>query len=226
MTPTLILASNSPRRRQLLSLTGWDFSVRPVDIDERPLPGELPADYVHRLAEAKARAAGAQARSGEIILAADTTVADGSMILGKPSGPEEARQMLRGLGGREHSVYTAIGVSDAHHRRVLVDVCHTRVWMRSYTADEIEAYIATGDPFDKAGAYAIQHTGFHPVERIEGCYACVVGLPVCRVIPSLALFGLPPVGELTGACERALRTNSPCLVYERTLNGAYGSVSH
>jgi len=226
MAPTLILASNSPRRRQLLSLTGWAFSVRPVDIDERPLPGEFPADYVQRLAETKARAAGAQAHPGEIILAADTTVADGSTILGKPSGPEEARHMLRSLGGREHSVFTAIGVSDARHRRMLVDVCHTRVWMRSYTEEELEAYVATGDPFDKAGAYAIQHAQFHPVERIEGCYACVVGLPVCRVIPALALFGLQPVGDVTGACKLALQTNSPCLVYERALNGASGGVSN
>lgn len=226
MTPTLILASNSPRRRQLLSLTGWTFAIRPVDIDERPQPGEPPADYVRRLAESKARAAGEQARPGEIILAADTTVADGDEILGKPSGAAEARQMLRRLGGRRHSVFTAIGVSDFHNQHTLVDVCQTRVWMRSYTENEIEDYIASGDPFDKAGAYAIQHPGFQPVERIEGCYACVVGLPVCRVVRTLAQFGLHPLADVTSACPAALETHSPCLVYERALSDEAGSSSY
>ncbi len=97
MVPTLILASNSPRRRRLLAFTGWTFAVRPVDIDERPLPGELPPDYVLRLAESKARAAGKYALPGQTVLAADTTVADGEWILGKPADAAEAREMLRGL---------------------------------------------------------------------------------------------------------------------------------
>jgi len=214
MTPTLILASNSPRRRQLLSLTGWTFTVCPAEIDETPLPGEPASDYVCRLAESKARAAAQQARPGEIILAADTTVADGSLILGKPADADEARQMLRSLGGREHSVFTAIGVTRAGSSQVQVDLGQTRVWMRNYSEREIEEYIASGDPFDKAGAYAIQHPGFQPVERIEGCYACVVGLPLCRAVRALANFGLYPVSDVTATCPSFLETNTPCPVYE------------
>jgi MAF protein len=217
MTSKLILASNSPRRRQLLALTGWAFTVRPVDIDERPLPGEHPADYVHRLAESKARTAAEQALPGEVILAADTTVADGRTILGKPSDAAEARQMLSSLAGRDHSVFTAIGISDAKSQHTLVDVCQTRVWMRGYSAEEIEAYIASGDPFDKAGAYAIQHPGFQPVERIEGCYACVVGLPLCRVVRAMTAFDLPPAEGVTAACTASLETHAPCPVYESIL---------
>ena len=203
MIPTLVLASNSPRRRRLLALTGWTFSVRPVDVDERPLPGEAPDGYVLRLAESKARAAGKDAVPGQVVLTADTTVADGAVILGKPADAAEARQMLRDLRGRTHTVYTAIAVLRnqisgtaaasgasidyrAEPPHVLTNLCATQVWMRSTTDDEIENYIASGDPFDKAGAYAIQNPEFQPVEQIEGCYCCVVGLPVCAVVRALA----------------------------------------
>ncbi len=216
MAPKFVLASNSPRRRHLLALTGWTFSVRPVDIDERPLPGELPPDYVLRLAENKARAAAQTATPGEIILVADTTVADGDRILGKPDDAAMARDMLHSLRGRDHCVYTAIGVSDTSGRLV-TNICATRVWMRNYTDAEIAAYIASGDPFDKAGAYAIQNTVFHPVERIDGCYPCVVGLAVCCVVDALAQFGLTPPVDITAGCPSHLETDTPCLVYERLL---------
>jgi MAF protein len=244
----LRLASNSPRRRQLLSLTGIPFSVHPVDIDERSLPGEKPVDYVLRLAEEKARAALQDARSSlqddpvsEIILTADTTVADGDQILGKPTGPADAREMLAGLRGRAHMVYTAIGIASSSSRRILTDLCATRVWMREYTDAEIDAYVASGDPFDKAGAYAIQHAEFHPVERIEGCYACVMGLPVCHVLRALGQFGLQPgdfasdesaagsisVGKIADACPEYLTLNSPCPAIESILNpGGSDSRSH
>ncbi len=241
MIPMLILASNSPRRRQLLALTGWTFSVQPVDIDENPHPGELPPDYVLRLAETKALAAGKQALPGQVVLAADTTVADENRILGKPESAAEARDMLRSLRGRAHTVYTALGVlripgasgtprgSEASYRgttsipineelpSLITDVCATRVWMRSYTDEEIDAYIASGDPFDKAGAYAIQNTDFQPVERIEGCYACVVGLPVCYAVRMLARFGLTPPEAVTAACAAHLAMDTPCPVYEALL---------
>jgi septum formation protein len=234
MVSTLVLASNSPRRRQLLALTGWTFNVRPVDIDEYPLPGEVPEAYVLRLAERKARTARQQAVPGQTVLAADTTVADGNTILGKPADAGEARVMLRSLRGREHTVYTAIGVCAAGREGtpeasiaqsaqlagvqqvpgLLTDVCATRVWMRDYTDAEIEAYIASGDPFDKAGAYAIQNQDFHPVERIIGCYSCVVGLPVCRVVSALAQFGLTPPVNVTADCQSHLDQGAPCPVYE------------
>ncbi len=241
MIPMLILASNSPRRRQLLTLTGWTFSVQPVDIDERPHPGELPPDYVLRLAESKALAAGKQALPGQVVLAADTTVADENSILGKPENAAEARAILRSLRGRAHSVYTALGVLrirgasgtpqalEASYQEtpnipineelpsLITDVCATRVWMRNYTDEEIEAYIASGDPFDKAGAYAIQNPDFQPVERIEGCYTCVVGLPVCYMVRMLARFGLTPPQEVTAACPAHLEMDTPCPVYEALL---------
>jgi septum formation protein len=221
MVPNLVLASNSPRRRELLGLTGWQFSVRPVNINEDPLPGEPPADYVLRLAADKSRAAAHASQPGQLILTADTTVADGNTILGKPVDAADARDMLTRLGGREHWVYTAIGVSDPNGGRLVTDLCATRVWMRPYTIEEIEGYIASGDPFDKAGAYAIQHPGFHPVERIEGCYACVMGLPVCHVIRVLARFGLtPPNPDVTAACPQQLKMDSPCPNFERILGGS------
>lgn len=213
----LRLASNSPRRRQLLSLTGIPFTVHPVDIDERPLPGEAPSDYVLRLAQDKARAALGEARPGEIILTADTTVADGDRILGKPSDPAEAREMLLSLGGRAHAVFTAIGVSDSSTGRLLVDLCSTTVWMRAYTPVEIEDYIASGDPFDKAGAYAIQNQVFRPVERIEGCYACVMGLPVCHVLRALREFGLHSASDIANTCPQYLEIDSPCPLTSRIL---------
>lgn len=236
MVSTLVLASNSPRRRQLLTLTGWTFTVRPVNIDEHPLPGELPEAYVLRLAENKARAASLQAQPGQTVLAADTTVADGSAILGKPADDGEARSMLRSLRGREHTVYTAIGVcrndppgasaSSLHHTvhqaGLLTDVCATRVWMREYSDEEIEVYIASGDPFDKAGAYAIQHPGFQPVARIKGCYSCVVGLPVCRVVSLLARFDLAPTVDVTAACSAHLDMDAPCPVYQALLRDENG----
>ncbi len=217
MAPTFFLASNSPRRRQLLSLTGWNFSVRPVDIDERPLPGELPPDYVLRLAESKARAAGALASPGELILAADTTVADGERILGKPGDAAEARAMLQSLRGREHVVYTAIAIFDPAAVHLVTDLCAAHVLMRGYTDVEIDTYIASGDPFDKAGAYAIQNQGFHPVERVSGCYACVVGLPLCQVVRAMAQFGLKPPRDISAACPEALQIDTPCPNAERVL---------
>jgi septum formation protein len=219
MTLKLVLASNSPRRRELLALTGWQFSVQPVDIDESPWPAELPADYVRRLAEGKARAAGQHARPGSIILAADTTVVDGDTILGKPADAAEARAMLVSLQGREHKVYTAISVFDPQSGRLINDICATSVWMRSYSGDEIETYIASGDPFDKAGAYAIQNPQFRPVERIEGCYACVVGLPLCNVVRLLAQFGLETEKDLTAACPQMLEIDTPCPEFEKIFFG-------
>ncbi|MBE0699896.1 MAG: septum formation protein Maf [Anaerolineaceae bacterium] len=208
----LRLASNSPRRRQLLSLTGIPFTVHPVDIDECFHTGESPAEYVLRLARTKARAALETVQTGEILLAADTTVADGQRILGKPADAADARDMLRSLRGRDHAVYTAIGVADPGTGRLVSELCATQVWMRNTTDAEIEDYIASGDPFDKAGAYAIQNQAFHPVERIEGCYACVMGLPVCHVVRVLEGFGIRPTYDVAATCPEHLALNSPCPV--------------
>jgi len=222
MAPSLLLASNSPRRRQILALTGWTFTVRPVDIDESPLPGEAPTDYVLRLAESKARAAGQFAGAEQLVISADTTVTDGRQILGKPADAADARAMLTELRGREHAVYTAVGIFDPRAGRLVTDLCVTQVWMRGYSDAEIEAYIASGDPFDKAGAYAIQNTQFQPVERISGCYSCVVGFPLCRVVSLLAGFGLTAPNAVTGACTRHLAENSPCEVYDQVIRQELG----
>jgi septum formation protein len=219
MTQELLLASNSPRRRELLALTGWPFSIQPVDIDESPMAGEPPAEYVARLAESKARAAGQNSRPGGIILAADTTVADGNLILGKPADDAEARDMLRSLRGREHKVFTAISVFDPQADRLVNDLCATSVWMRDYSDEEIETYISSGDPFDKAGGYAIQNPSFHPVERITGCYACVVGLPVCHVVRALRQFGFQTKMDLSTACPENLNNETPCPEFEKHILG-------
>jgi len=220
MVPVLRLASNSPRRKQLLDLTRIPFSVCPADIDESVLPGELPAQYVLRLAEEKARAVALKEGSGDreqVILAADTTVADGDRILGKPGGPVEACEMLRSLRGRAHTVYTGISVASTTSKRQITELCATQVWMRAYSDDEIEVYITSGDPFDKAGAYAIQNEVFRPVERIEGCYPCVMGLPVCQVVEVLGLFGLEPASPVILTCPEHRAAGTPCPVYEQVL---------
>ena len=208
------LASNSPRRRMLLGWAGWPFTLAPVSIDETPSPGE-PADrYVMRLAESKARAsAAANFHEGDpaelLFLAADTTVADGAQILGKPENAAEARQILTQLGGRVHQVHTALAAFQPASGRMEMDLCTSDVRMRDYTDGEISAYIASGDPFDKAGAYAIQNQVFHPVEEFTNCYANIMGLPLCHLADLLARFGLRPPAQAQVACPGNQGQNCP-----------------
>ncbi len=215
--PIFLLASNSPRRRQLLSLTGWTFAVQPAHIDETPLPEEPPAAYVLRLAEGKARAAAAAAQPGTIVFGADTTVADGRVILGKPADADEAKQMLRLLRGREHDVFTAIAFCRAGSDEVFTDLCATRVPMRAYSDEEIDQYVHSGDPLDKAGAYGIQHAGFHPVERFQGCFASVMGLPLCHLLRTARKLGLHPHTHVPQACQDHLSYD--CLISRAVLEG-------
>jgi MAF protein len=211
----LILASNSPRRRQLLALTGIPFIVLVADVDESLLANENPAAYVLRLAEAKARAVPADA--GQIILAADTTVVNGSDILSKPKDEAEAAVMLKRLRGHAHQVYTGIAVFRRSDGVLLTDLCVTDVPMRDYSDGEIQDYVATGDPLDKAGAYAIQHPGFHPVARMDGCFASVMGLPVCHVILQMRKMDLQPDTGFFAGCEALLEYKCP--VSDAILNG-------
>lgn len=211
----LILASNSPRRRQLLVLTGIPFVVSVASVDETEYPNETPADYVLRLAETKARAVPAEA--DQFVLAADTTVVDGSDILGKPKDGAEAVSMLKRLRGHTHQVYTGIALLRASDGLLLKDICVTDVPMREYSDEELQAYVATGDPLDKAGAYAIQHPEFHPVERMAGCFASVMGLPVCHVILLMRKMGLQPDTDFFAGCETLLEYNCP--VSNAILNG-------
>lgn len=196
----LILASGSPRRRELLASLGVDFTVIKSDIDETQHPGEPPYDYVRRLSIEKAAAVAAKLESAaDVVLAADTVVilaadtlgvTESGEILGKPADADEARAILRRLRGRSHVVCTALTVRAPDH--TLTELTRTTVLMRDYTDAEIDAYIATGDPFDKAGAYAIQHETFRPVARIEGSYTNVVGLPLETLRPMLAAVGIIP----------------------------------
>ncbi|HEY3344523.1 MAG TPA: Maf family protein [Anaerolineaceae bacterium] len=222
VTPVLILASTSPRRRQILTLGGWPFSVQPADIDEQPLPGETPRDYVLRLAEAKALTAARRAPASSpewAVIASDTTVVDGETILGKPAGDADAIRMLTALRGRVHQVLTGVAVLRRSDGLLLKEVCLTDVRMRPYTDAEIRDYVASGDPLDKAGAYAIQHPAFHPVESLQGCYPSVMGLPLCRVTHLLAELGIPPASNVTRSClpgpGSAFPENpaAPCLVF-------------
>jgi septum formation protein len=198
----IILASGSPRRRELLGLTGLTFRLAKADIDETPHSGEAAADYTLRLSREKARAVMVTVTEDALILAADTTVADGDLILGKPADPDEARAMLRRLRGRVHQVYTALTLLDTASGRSVSETAVTDVPMRDYSDEEIEAYIASGDPFDKAGGYAIQNAGFHPVTALSGCYANVVGLPLCHLVRALRVFGIAPGDDVPQRCQQ------------------------
>jgi len=162
----------------LLSAAGIPFVVRAADIDETPLRGELPRDYVLRMAEEKARAIPAEA--SEMVLAADTTVVLGTEILGKPLDADDAARMLRALAGHRHEVLTGVCILRGDGRMAL-EVASTAVWFSAMSAGEIGEYVASGEPLDKAGAYAIQGIASRWVERIEGSYGNVVGLPVALV---------------------------------------------
>ena len=173
----LILASQSPRRREILTTAGFVFEVRVRPVEEIRQPGEAPEAYVRRLAESKAEASWVGA--DEIVLGADTVVVLDQEVLEKPRDLADARRMLRLLSDREHTVITGICVRHARGREV--DHVSTAVRFLPLTDAEIEAYVASGEPMDKAGAYAIQGLASKFVERIDGCFFNVVGLPISRV---------------------------------------------
>jgi septum formation protein len=151
-TDRIVLASNSPRRQELLSITGWSFSKAPANIDESPHGGELPDMYVRRLAVEKAE--NCKTNITGLILSADTIVVNGGHLLGKPVDETDAVQMLKNLRGHAHRVMTAIALMDRETGRLEQDLCSTNVRMRNYSDEEIVAYVKSGDPLDKAGAYA------------------------------------------------------------------------
>jgi septum formation protein len=174
----LILASRSPRRSELLSAAGISFEVLAADIDETPLPNESPIQYVERLAMEKARAVHSL-RPDATVLGADTTVTIGGEILGKPNDESDAIRMLRKLSGAVHDVHTGVALVSSRGVRSAVDT--TRVWFDALTDEDISWYVATGEPVDRAGAYAIQGFASRFIPRIEGSYSNVVGLPVALV---------------------------------------------
>ncbi len=206
----LLLASNSPRRKQLLALGNWQFNIIVSDVDESQFAGESPRDYVLRLAQAKALAVAAKASLENIIIGSDTAVVDGGSILGKPTDKADAERMLKQLRGHTHQVFTGVAVYQVREGKMLTELCITDVPMRPYLDDEIVGYVKTGDPMDKAGAYAIQHPAFQPVESMNGCYAGVMGLPMCHVIRALRKFDVQPTANVPSACQTLL--NYRCLV--------------
>ena len=187
----VILASSSPRRAEVLRNAGIEFEVRPADIDETRHPGEPASGYVQRLALEKARAAVNTETSADnfIAIGADTVVVNGGEILLKPNSPDDARRMLRQLSGAVHEVHTGLAVIRMPRKveNVIEEV--TSVHFAQLSDAEIDAYIATGEPFDKAGAYGIQSLGGRYVTRVEGCYFNVMGMPLARLWATLKEFG-------------------------------------
>lgn len=188
--PHLILASGSPRRRELLKSAGLRFTVKPSSVEEDLLDGETPEEHASRLALAKAMDV-AKSFPGEWVLAADTIVVIDGQILGKPQDEQEARRMLGKLAARTHEVFTAYAILRSSSRsEPRVRCLRSEVHIRDLTANEIAVYVSTGEPMDKAGAYAIQGIGSSIVERISGSYTNVVGLPLCEVMRDLKDLGI------------------------------------
>jgi septum formation protein len=186
--PQVVLASASPRRRALLGQICREFSVRPSAVEERLPPGP-PADAAIALALAKARAIAAEVPD-VVVLGADTIVVVDGEVLGKPESAADAVRMLRRLRNRPHEVITGVAVVSARAAREATAAVRTRVTMRDYSDAEIDAYVVTGEPLDKAGAYAVQEGGARLVARVDGCYTNVVGLPVTTTRALLAFFGV------------------------------------
>lgn len=184
----LVLASASPRRSELLRQIGVHFVVQPVDICEEPVEGEAPTDYVARLAKEKAEAGYAMS-AGKPVLGSDTAVVLGARILGKPQSEQDAIDMLMALSGRSHQVMTGVAIADCHGTRVRVVI--TVVHFKELTSELCRNYWASGEPQDKAGAYGIQGLGAVFVDRIEGSYSSVVGLPLAETAEMLERSGVP-----------------------------------
>jgi septum formation protein len=199
----LILASSSPRRQELLQRLGVAFEIATADIDERQRPGEPPIDLVQRLAREKAQAVTARL-PGRAVLGADTIVVLDGTVLGKPADAADAAAMLRRLRGRPHTVWSALYARNPALDRAAAALNESTVWMRSYGDDEIAAYVGSGDPMDKAGAYAIQHPAFAPAERIDGCYSGVMGFPLGDVAQVLRAIGIDVPGQAADACQPQL----------------------
>lgn len=185
----IVLVSASPRRSELLELAGIPFRVAPADIPEEPLPGEAAIPHALRLAEAKARAAAEREPQGHYFIGADTIVVLDGLIMGKPTDEADACRMLAALSGRAHEVVTAYSVLDRHSGICISRAVRTEVVFKQLADEEIQAYVTTGCPLDKAGSYAIQGGAAHMVREIRGSYTNVVGLPTCELVETLQQLG-------------------------------------
>jgi septum formation protein len=197
---SLILASGSPRRKELMRLLRVPFQVRVPDVEESPQPGEIPAEVPQRISRLKAVCVARTEERG-IVVAADTVVVHKGDILGKPRDPDDAVEMLRRLRGERHLVLSGVTVMDAETGKQITELCESKVWLRQLSDTEIEAYVATGDPLDKAAAYAIQNADFSPVSKVVGCPANVMGLPMCHVVRNLRRLGAALPTTAATRCE-------------------------
>jgi septum formation protein len=215
---TVVLASASPRRLALLRLTGWSVQVHAVEIDETPRSREGAPELAARLAAEKAQQAARDFDAQPLVLGADTVVADGRRLLGKPRDEAEAFQMLMDLQGRRHQVVTALALVD--RGGLLRETCCTEVPMRALDAERALAYIQSGEPMDKAGAYGIQDREFNLVDSgaMRGCFANVMGFPICHFVRAMRRLGKRPSGDVPIACQGY--TGYDCPVYPSILRGA------
>jgi MAF protein len=215
---SLLLASASPRRSELLALTGWPFEILATDVDETPYPDEGAADQAVRLAREKAEAAGRIGGNGRLVVAADTLVVLGERILGKPRDGDEARRMLDQLRDRTHRVLTGVALLPPGGIRLELERCESTVRMHSYTDADIERYLASGSPLDKAGAYGIQDAGHALVDRkaFNDCLANVMGLPLCHLVRAARRLSWEPPQDVPSACQKHLGYDCP--VHKEILN--------
>jgi septum formation protein len=208
-----ILASKSPRRKSLLRNLIDGFIVINPDIEEARLEQELPENYVLRISEEKARAASefVNPSGGDdwVVIAADTIVVDGDRILGKPTTEEQAAQMLVDLRGKAHTVYSGLAVYQVSQDEIRSRIVSSEVVMREYTDKEVTAYVASGDPMDKAGAYAIQNHQFDPAPAFSHCYANVMGLPLCHLAVLLNEIDRPGLADVADRCQESIQYQCP-----------------
>lgn len=209
----LLLASQSPRRRELLALTGLSFETANPNTSEIALAGESPVQLAVRLSQAKAYSL--MGRTRLFIIACDTVVALNGDALGKPRDTLEAALMLRRLRKTPHTVYTAVTLLEPESGQTRTEVAETYVVMRAYSDAEIDAYIATGDPMDKAGAYGIQNPYFAPVLHVDGCYANVIGLPLCHLARALQAYKITPPCYIPYVCQAHIQRR--CTAYANIL---------
>jgi septum formation protein len=206
---TIVLASQSPRRREFFRLLGIPHVVDAADVDEENHTGLAPAEVVQSLSQTKARTVAVR-HPDAIVVGADTIVVLDGNILGKPADEADAMRMLRALRGREHLVLSSVTV--IHPSGVEVtERTETVVRMRDYSEDELRAYVGSGDPMDKAGAYAIQNAAFRPVAEIAGCYTSVMGLPLCHLARAFWRVGEPLSARVPNLCRS--ETGHPCAVF-------------
>lgn len=216
----IILASQSPRRKMLLRNLIDPFFVVNADIDEGQVQGETPAEFVLRLAEEKALKGGQNLITSDLnhayVIGADTIVVDGEEILGKPSDQADAIRVLEQLKGRTHQVLSGIALHDLSRNETRTRLVCTEVEMREYTEDEIQKYVNSGDPLDKAGSYGIQNPDFDPAPNLAGCFANVMGLPLCHLAVLMAQMEIEPDQRVAHKCQTSI--NYQCPIHHEVLS--------